>query len=145
VPCAALEQTANEIQCGAGTFEHIRIDRSGASGDDTIHGILPHWIWRKATMKLNIRTIQILIVVATGPMWAITAGAKTGCMQPIVGIWSVLVFIPVGLMGVAWRLSGSEPLREQLVALLAAIAIVGYLIALFVSLLVIGVHQPIGL
>jgi hypothetical protein len=91
-------------------------------------------------VKLNIRTIQILIVVASGPIWAITAGARAGCMLPIIEIWSVLVFLPVGLAGVAWRLSGSEPLREKLVALLAAIAIVGYPIALLATLMNIGLR-----
>ncbi len=96
-------------------------------------------------MKFRIRTIQIFLVAATGPMWALSAGAKAGCVLPIVGFWSVLVFIPLGLMGVAWGLERSESLRETLVALLAAVAIVGYAIAFFFTLPLAGVPRPTGL
>ncbi len=96
-------------------------------------------------MKFHIRTIQVFLVVATGPMWALTAGAKAGCMLPIVCIWSVLMFIPVGLMGVAWRLEGSDSFGEKLTALLAAIAIVGYAFALFLSLVAVGIQGRVEL
>jgi hypothetical protein len=93
-------------------------------------------------MKFHIRTIQVFLVAATGPMWALSAGAKAGCMLPIVGLWSVLVFIPLGLMGAAWQLAESESLGEKLGAMLGAIAIIGYPIALLATLLAVGIHRP---
>jgi hypothetical protein len=93
-------------------------------------------------MKFHIRTMQILLIVATGPMWAITASAKAGCLLPVVGLWSVLVFLPLGLMGLAWRSFGRSSVREMLTALFAAIAIVGYLIALFAILMTICLREP---
>ena len=61
-------------------------------------------------------------------------------MLPIICIWSALVFIPFGLTGVAWRLEGSDSFREKLTALLAAIAIVGYPLALLFSLMIVGIR-----
>ena len=94
------------------------------------------------TMKFHIRTIQVFLVVATGPIWALTAGANAGCMLPIVCVWSVLVFIPFGLMmGIAMGSESSESFMEKLVALLGAIAIVGYMFALFLTFVTIGIQQ----
>ncbi len=93
-------------------------------------------------MRIHLRTVQIFLVVATGPMWALSAGAKAGCMQPIACVWSALVFMPLGLSGVAWRFAGSESEREKLAAFFAAIAIVGYPIALLAALMIVGSHQP---
>jgi hypothetical protein len=96
-------------------------------------------------MKFHIRTIQLFLVAVTGPMWALSVGAKAGCMLPIVILWSVLVFIPLGLMGAAWQLAESESLGEKLGALLAAIAIIGYLFASFLTLLITVIPRPTGL
>jgi hypothetical protein len=96
-------------------------------------------------MKFRIRTIQIFIVAATGPMWALSVGAKAGCMLAVVFLWSVFVFTPLGLMGAAWGLGESESLTEKLVALFAAIAIVGYMFALFITLVITAIRPPYGL
>ncbi len=97
------------------------------------------------TPHLRLSTIQLLIVVSTGPIWAIALAAKAGCARPIIGIWSALVGIPIGLMAVAWLSVDSESIREKLIALFAAIAIAGYLISLLFTFLEIAIHEPIGL
>jgi hypothetical protein len=100
---------------------------------------------RRPILRFRIRTIQILLVIASGPIWALTTAAKEGCFVPVAGFWSVLVLVPVGLMSYTTLWPGSEPTREQLVALCAATAIVGYPLAVLATLVEIGIHQPFGL
>jgi hypothetical protein len=92
-----------------------------------------------------MRTIQIVLVIAAGPIWALTAAAREGCFVPVAGAWSILVLVPVGLMSFASQWPGAEPTREKLVALCAATAIVGYPLAVLATLVEIGIHQPFGL
>ncbi len=98
-------------------------------------------------MKLHLRlsTNQILIAFFTGPIWALASAAKVGCLLPVIGTWSALVAIPIGLMAVAWVSAEPESMREKLLALFGAIAIVGYPIALLLTMFEIGIHEPIGL
>jgi hypothetical protein len=83
-----------------------------------------------------------LLIAAAGPMWAIAAGAKAGCVLPVVGLWSVLVFLSLGLIGLARRTFGRGSMGEKMMALAGAFAIVGYFLALFATLITIGLHEP---
>jgi hypothetical protein len=93
-------------------------------------------------MRFRIRTFQLFVIAATGPIWALAAGATTGCLGQVFVIWTILVFIPLGAAALASRWIKSESLRERAVALFVAMAIVGYFISVFASPMVIDIHMP---
>ncbi len=78
---------------------------------------------------------------ATGPIGALAASESAGCLREVMTLWATLVLIPIGLMWVAARIVEVEDRREQAKALFGAIAIVGYFLSAFASLLTVNIRQ----
>jgi hypothetical protein len=94
-------------------------------------------------MRFRIKTLQVVVVVAVGPLWTLRAGVAYGCPERVMSVWGVLAAVPLLLLGLGWVLVRSEPQRDQVLALVGAIAIVGYAIAIPGSLVAIGLHVPL--
>jgi hypothetical protein len=87
-------------------------------------------------MRFRIRTIQILIVLSVAPIWTLCEGVKAGCVTPVALVWGALVAAPLVLMCLAERWVNREAARDCAVALFAASASVGYVLAIPASLVV---------
>jgi hypothetical protein len=93
-------------------------------------------------MRLRLRTLQVVVAVAAAPLWTLRTAVRYGCADRVIAVWGVLVAIPVLLLGLGTLLAGRAARREPVVALLGAIAIVGYAISIPASLLAIGQLVP---
>jgi hypothetical protein len=93
-------------------------------------------------VKFRLRTLQVLVAVAAAPIWMLKVGVEYGCPYRVLRVWAVLVAVPMLLMCLVSPCIRAEPLRERALALLGAIVIVGYLIAIPGSLLAIGIPIP---
>jgi len=92
-------------------------------------------------MRFRIRTILILIAVAAPAMGTLAESANAGCLLSVAGLWASFVGAPLLLIiPVTWLLG--EGAREKAVAMLEALAIVGYAVAMLASLLAIAISQP---
>ncbi len=93
-------------------------------------------------MRFRIRTLQVVVAVAAAPIWTLKAGVIYGCPDRVMFVWGVLVAVPLLMMGLVWPWVRRKPARDQVLALLGALVIVGYAIAIPGSLLAIGVLVP---
>jgi hypothetical protein len=84
---------------------------------------------------------MLVITGLAAPLYAGTEGWKAGCLVAVVLIWGVLVASPLGLLVIMGSTASSETAKEKWVGLTGALAIVGYFIAIFASVLVIGVSS----
>ena len=93
-------------------------------------------------MRFRLGTLQVYIALSAAPIWMLCEGTKAGCAGGVMLVWDVLVAAPLLLMCLVLAWVRKERTRERVIALLGAIAIVGYAIAIPASVGVIGLYSP---
>jgi hypothetical protein len=85
-------------------------------------------------MQVRIRTIQVGIVLAAPAIAMLCEGAKAGCLGRVMFVWGALVAAPLFMMWLVLARVKTGTAREQVIALFGAIAVVGYALAIPVSM-----------
>jgi hypothetical protein len=93
-------------------------------------------------VRYRLRTLLLVIAGSAAPIYAGCEGWKVGCLFRIVLIWSWLVAGPLLAMGPLSRWMDTENARDRVIAILGAIAVIGYLCSILLSMIIIGLAQP---
>jgi hypothetical protein len=91
-------------------------------------------------MRFRLGTLQVFIALSAAPVWMLCEGAKAGCFAAVMVVWDSLVVVPLFIMCLSLARVKTEAIRDQVVAIFGAIAIVGYVIAVPVSLAAIAFY-----
>jgi hypothetical protein len=92
-------------------------------------------------VRYRLRTLLLIVAGSAPPIYAVCEGWKVGCLVQIVVVWSCLVAAPLMIMGSFSRWTTSEDARDRAIAAPGAIAIIGYLGSILLSMIIIGFHQ----
>jgi hypothetical protein len=85
-------------------------------------------------MRFRLGTLQVLIALSAAPIWMLCEGGKAGCFAQVMLVWGALVVVPLFVMCLGLARVKTEARRDRVIALFGAIAIVGYVIAIPVSM-----------
>jgi hypothetical protein len=85
-------------------------------------------------MRFRLGTLQVFIALSAAPIWMLCEGAKAGCFADVMLVWDALVVVPLFLMCLGLARAKVEALRDRVIAIFGAIAIVGYVVAIPISL-----------
>ncbi len=81
-------------------------------------------------MRFRLGTLQVFIALSAAPIWMLCEGARAGCFAQVMVVWDALVIVPLFLMCLGMARVKAEALRDRVIAIFGAIAIVGYIIAI---------------
>jgi hypothetical protein len=84
---------------------------------------------------------MLVIAGLAPPIYAGTAAWKAGCLPSVLLAWFLLVVVPLGAMMIALPLTKSQPKRETIIAVQGALAIIGYLLSIPLSMIIIGLSS----
>jgi hypothetical protein len=85
---------------------------------------------------------MLVIAGLAPPLYVGCEGWKVGCLPMIFLVWVFLVVAPLCLMILMGSRASDETAREHAIGLFGALAIVGYLFSIFISMIGIGLSRP---
>lgn len=92
-------------------------------------------------MRFKIRTF-IVITVLFGPvLFALRDACALGYVQSMIALWGVLVAAPVTVVAFVIPCVPSEGIRDRVIAIGGALAVVGYVLAAMASVVFAGLSR----